>query len=196
MKMYTRCMATLGLSLALAGGAVLNCAAAELEGQRFEEQASLANQTLKLNGLGVRAVFIFKAYVAGLYLPEKNSVSADILQHLGPKRLQLRPLMELSASDIKKALIDGVRKNAGEAQWAALQDRALALGRTIDTIGTSKPGDIITLDYVPQQGMVLAINNQPKGAPVPGADFYTAVLEIFIGNSPVDTRLKKGLLGQ
>jgi len=181
--------------LACAVGLTFNALAAELEGQRFDEQATLANQTLKLNGLGLRAVFIIKAYVAGLYLPEKSSTSSDILQHLGPKRLQLRPLMEISASDIKKALIDGVRKNAGEAQWAALQDRAMALGRTIDTIGTSKPGDVITLDYLPQQGMVLAINNQPKGAPVPGADFYAAVLEIFIGNSPVDTRLKKGLLG-
>ena len=170
--------------------------AAELEGQRFDDQASLGNQSLKLNGLGLRSVFIIKAYVAGLYLPEKSSTPGDILQSTGPKRLQLRPLMELSAGDIKKALLDGMRKNAGDGQWAALQDRAQALGRTIDTIGVSKPGDTITLDYLPQQGMVLAINNQVRGTPVPGADFYSALLEIFIGSSPVDTRLKKGLLGQ
>jgi hypothetical protein len=194
MKTFKTFTAVLGVTLGLA--CTLHVCAAELEGQRFDEQASLGNQTLKLNGLGLRAVFIIKAYVAGLYLPEKSSAPADILQHLGPKRLQLRPLMELSAPDIKKALIDGVRKNAGDAQWAALQDRAMALGKTIDNIGSSKPGDTITLDYLPQQGMVLSVNNQVKGAPVPGADFYAAVLEIFIGNSPVDTRLKKGLLGQ
>ena len=169
--------------------------AAELEGQRFDDQASLGNQSLKLNGLGLRSVFIIKAYVAVLYLPEKSSSPVDILQSTGPKRLQLRPLMDLSAGDIKKAVLDGMRKNAGEGQWAALQDRAQALGRTIDTIGVSKPGDTITLDYLPQQGMVLAINNQARGTPVPGADFYSALLEIFIGSSPVDTRLKKGLLG-
>lgn len=168
---------------------------AELENQRFEDQTTLAGQTLKLNGLGLRSVFIIKAYVAGLYLPEKSTVATDILQANGPKRLQLRPLMELSAGDIKKALLDGLRKNANDVQWASLQDRAQALGKTIDTIGVSKPGDTIGLDYLPASGMVVAINNVPKGAPVPGADFYAAVLEIFIGNSPVDTRLKKGLLG-
>lgn len=170
--------------------------AAELEGQRFDDQANLGSQSLKLNGLGLRSVFIIKAYVAGLYLPEKSTAPTDILQSTGPKRLQLRPLMDLSAADIKKALLDGMRKNAGDGQWAALQDRAMALGRTIDTIGVSKPGDTITLDYLPQQGMVLTINNQARGNPVPGADFYSALLEIFIGSSPVDTRLKKGLLGQ
>lgn len=168
---------------------------AELENQRFDDQTTLAGQALKLNGLGLRSVFIIKAYVAGLYLPEKSSAAADILQGNGPKRLQLRPLMELSAGDIKKALIDGMRKNASDAQWASLQDRAQALGKTIDGIGQSKPGDTIALDYLPATGMVVVINNVPKGSPVPGADFYAAVLEIFIGNSPVDTRLKKGLLG-
>jgi hypothetical protein len=168
---------------------------AELENQRFDDQTTLAGQTLKLNGLGLRSVFIIKAYVAGLYLPEKSNTAADILQANAPKRLQLRPLMELSASDIKKALLDGMRKNASDTQWATLQDRALALGRTIDNIGLSKPGDTIALDYVPASGMLVLINNVPKGAPVPGADFYAAVLDIFIGNNPVDTRLKKGLLG-
>jgi hypothetical protein len=183
----------LATALGLAGAAVQ---AAELEGQRFDDQAQLANQNLKLNGLGLRAVFIIRAYVAGLYLPEKSSSAADILQNPGPKRLQLRPLMELSSGDIKKALIDGVRKNAGDAQWPTYQERAGALARTIDTIGSSRPGDVISLDYLPGKGMVLSINDIPKGSPVPGADFYAAVLEIFIGNNPVDGRLKKGLLGQ
>jgi len=34
------------------------------------------------------------------------------------------------------------------------------------------------------------------GSAIAGQDFYNALLEIFVGDDPVDTRLKKGLLGQ
>ena len=38
-------------------------------------------------------------------------------------------------------------------------------------------------------------NGQPRGAPIPGADFYSAVMRIWLGDKPVDDGLKKGLLG-
>ena len=170
--------------------------AATFEGQTFADQTRLDERDLRLNGLGVRGIFFFKAYVAGLYLGEKTASSQNALQQAGPKRLQLRMLMEIGAPDIKKALIDGMRKNVGEAQWQALQERAGSFASTIDSIGVARPGDSINLDYVPGQGMTLAVNGVVKGAPVAGADFFTALLGIFVGDNPVDTRLKAGLLGQ
>ena len=180
------------LALAMAAQAP----AATLEGLSFADQVRLDERELRLNGLGVRAIFIFKAYVAALYLPQKSSQAPDILRQGGAKRLQLRMLMEIGAPDIKKALVDGMRKNAGEARWAALQERADSLGRTIDTLGAARPGDSITLDYLPGRGLVLTFNDAVRGEPIPGADFYQALLAIFIGEDPVDTRLKAGLLGQ
>jgi hypothetical protein len=176
--------------------AVLPAFAASLEGLRFDEQIRVASRELKLNGLGVRAVFIFKAYVAALYLGEKTSLPQEVLRQPGPKRLQLRMLMEVGSNDIKKALVDGMRKNVSDAQWAAMQERVTQFARTIDSIGTARPGDTITLDYVPEHGMTLAVNDAVKGNVISGLDFYTALLEIFVGNDPVDTRLKNGLLGQ
>jgi len=35
-----------------------------------------------------------------------------------------------------------------------------------------------------------------KGSAIAGADFFGAVLGIFVGGHPIDARLKKGLLGQ
>ena len=52
------------------------------------------------------------------------------------------------------------------------------------------------LDYVPDLGTTLAVNGASKGAAIAGADFFTAVLGIFVGDNPVDARLKQGLLGQ
>lgn len=169
--------------------------AATLDGLAFDDQIRLAGRELQLNGLGVRAVFIFRAYVAGLYLGQKTAVPQEVLQQAGPKRLQLRMLMEIGAPDIKKALIDGMQKNVSEAQWAAMQERVAQFARTIESIGSTRPGDTLDLDYVPGRGMTLAVNGVAKGAAIAGADFYNALLGIFVGDDPVDTRLKRGLLG-
>jgi hypothetical protein len=34
-----------------------------------------------------------------------------------------------------------------------------------------------------------------RAEPIAGADFYAALLRIFVGANPVDVRLKKALLG-
>lgn len=179
----------IGLTLSPAGAAVL-------EGQRFEERTRLDHHELQLNGLGLRAAYIFKAFVAALYLPEKTAEAQQILDRDVPRRLQLRMLASVDSNEIKKALVRGMQKNANEAEWAALQARAEAFSRTIDTIGAVRQGDTITLDYLPGQGLLLAINEVSRGPAIAGADFYQALLGIFVGQHPVDTRLKKGLLGQ
>ncbi len=184
---------TLFLGFSLCG---FSAQAATLAGQTFDDKLRLETNDLVLNGLGVRGVFIFKAYVAGLYLPQKASRGAEILRQPGAKRLQLRMLMEIGAEDIKKALIDGMRKNVSDAQWTAMQDRASSFARTIDSLEVAKVGDSISLDYLPERGLVLSVNGVVKGAAVPGADFYQAMLAIFVGDDPVDTRLRDGLLGQ
>ena len=170
--------------------------AATMEGLQFEDQARLANRDLKLNGLGIRSIFIFKAYVAGLYVSEKVASTQDVRHYSGPIRLQLRMLMEVGASDIKQALIDGMRKNVSEAQWLAMQDRVADFARTIESIGAVRPGDTINLDFVPERGLLLAVNGTDKGGAIRGLDFYSAMLAVFVGDDPVDTRLKRGLLGQ
>jgi hypothetical protein len=40
------------------------------------------------------------------------------------------------------------------------------------------------------------VNGQPRGKPIPGDDFYRALLRIWLGDKPVDGDLKKGMLGQ
>lgn len=176
--------------------APLSASAASRDGLNFDDQIRLGDRALQLNGLGIRAVFIFRAYVAGLYLEKKATTGQGVLQQSGPKRLQLRMLMDIGAPDIKKALVDGMHKNVSEAQWAAMQDRVALFSSTIESIGVTHAGDTLNLDYLPEQGLVLAVNEVTKGQAIPGADFYNAMMGIFIGDDPVDTRLKSGLLGQ
>jgi hypothetical protein len=42
---------------------------------------------------------------------------------------------------------------------------------------------------------VLSVGGKPAGAPIPGEDFYRALLRIWVGPRPVQEDLKKALLG-
>ena len=76
--------------LAIAGAGTAG--AATLEGQRFDDAVRLADQPLRLNGVGVRAVMFVKGYVAGLYLDEPRAVEIghDIQLFAGTIKLASR----------------------------------------------------------------------------------------------------------
>ncbi|MBU0589930.1 MAG: chalcone isomerase family protein [Gammaproteobacteria bacterium] len=167
-----------------------------IEGLRFDDTARLANSELRLNGLGLRAVFIIKGYVAGLYLNGKATTLREVVSTPGPKRLQIRMLREASAEDFKKALVSGIEKNASDTELVALRERLQQFTRLFDSVGSVKTGDTINLDFVPDKGTMVAVNDAAKGGVIQGADFYNAILGIFLGDNPVDSGLKKGLLGQ
>ena len=60
----------------------------------------------------------------------------------------------------------------------------------------AKKGMRITLDWVPAAGTQLTVDGKPSGAPIPGEDFYRALLKIWLGEHPVQDDLKKALLGE
>ena len=189
-RLLRSCIVCLVFACAGAAGA------ATLEGQRFDDAVRLANQQLQLNGVGVRAVLFIKGYVAALYLHEKAASLQDMVEMQGAKRLQLRMLHGAGPEDFNKALASGIRKNASETEFARLQVRMSQLEQTILSIGAISKGDVINFDYLPELGTTLSVNGAGKGTAIAGADFYAAVLGIFVGEHPVDAKLKRGLLGQ
>ena len=170
--------------------------AAILQGQRFDDSARLTTQDLALNGLGLRSILFIKIYVAGLYLPEKAATFRVIANMPGPKRLQLRMLRKADADDFVEALVEGIEDSASKAELAQLSARMQRLTQIINGIGHVAAGDDINFDFVPGLGTSITVNGVKKGTVIQGADFYNAVLKIFVGENPVDDRLKAGLLGK
>jgi Chalcone isomerase-like len=172
----------------------IHATAAEVDGHRFEDRIRVADTDLVLNGIGFRAVLMFKAYAAALYMTEKADKPAAVLAVKGAKRLQIKMLLDVDAKEFTKAVNVGIPRNSTEAEGAALKDRMEQFDRTIDAVGKIKKGDVVTLDFVPSKGMVFSLNGVVKGQTIPGADFYAGLLRIFIGDKPVDQKLKAGLL--
>ena len=170
--------------------------AATLQGQRFDDRVRIATQELTLNGLGLRSILFIKVYVAGLYLHEKAATFGVIANMPGAKRLQLRMLRNADADDFIEALVEGIEENSNKAELAQLSARMQQLTRIINAIGSVGAGDSINFDFVPGLGTAVTVNGVKKATVIEGADFYNAVLKIFIGENPVDDRLKAGLLGR
>jgi len=170
-------------------------AAVTLENQTFPAQANVAGTPLQLNGVGLRAAFVYKVYLAGLYLPAKAANGADAMAQPGPKRVQVRMLMDGPSDEFAKAFTGGIAKRTPADQVAAMKDRIAAFDRTLRGVGKVRKGDVVDLDWLPSEGLAMRINGKPVGTPVPGADLYAAMLNIFVGDRPVDAKMKAGMLG-
>lgn len=180
------------LLLCLATGGVR---AAVIEGQHFDDRIRLADAELVLNGMGLRAVAWLKGYAAGLYVAQRATTPAAVLAQKGPKRVQMRLMVDVPSAEFVKAFDKGIQRNHDEAEQAALRDRGARFDQLVASLGQLKKGDVVDLDYLPARGLVLSLNGKPRGDAIPGEDFYAALLKIFIGRVPVDARLKAGLLG-
>lgn len=187
--------------LALAAAAALPAHAVRYEGQDFPDTLQLGGAALQLNGVGAKVfVMRYSAYLAALYLPHKAGTSEAIYAQAGPKRIELRitiPLVkDVSTQEFVKAINKGVARNATEAEKAAVAERVKQFNAAIGEVGRVKKGDLLRIDYLPDQGgTVLSVNGKVWGQPIEGQDFYTAFLKVFLGEHS-DGRLRAGLLGQ
>lgn len=167
----------------------------EIDGVKFEPTTQVGGTALVLNGAGLRTKAIFKVYAAGLYVPQKSNDAATLLAQKGARRMTITMLRTVDAETFAGALNDGLRDNHTEAQFTALKPQIEALNANLKAVGEAKKGAVILFEFVPGSGTRVTEGGQPRGTVIPGEEFFTAVLRIWIGDKPVDSSLKKGLLG-
>lgn len=185
--------ALLVLALGLAAG--MPALARRYEGYDFADRIQLEGSSLRLNGVGKRAVSIIKGYLAALYLGQGASTPEQAYALGGPKRIQIYMLLDVGAEEFVKAVDKGIARNCTEAEQAALKDAQTVFIAQLRGVGKVKARDLINMDYLPASGTQLSINGRPAGPVVAGEVLYTALLKVFLGERPVDKRLKSGLLG-
>jgi len=174
--------------------AAFTASAAEVAGVKLDDKTQVESKELVLNGAGLRKRFMFNVYVIGLYLPEKKKDVAAVLELPGPKRAAIHMLRDVSADTFTEALVEGLRENHIEADFKVLEPRVKELAATFAEIKEAKKGMVISLDWT-GAATRLVVNGQPAGKPIPGEDFYRALLRIWLGDKPVQNDLKKSLLG-
>jgi long-chain acyl-CoA synthetase len=62
------------------------------------------------------------------------------------------------------------------------------------SVGEAKSGQVIWIDYTPEEGTKVSLDGMAKGT-VTGQAFNRALMRVWLGDKPVQESLKKALLG-
>lgn len=180
----------------IACGLLLSCNvwALEVAGVKLPDTAQVGNANLQLNGAGLRTKFFFKIYVSALYLPQKQALADSIIADEHEHRVVLHILHELSSKKLYGAFSEAIEVNHTHAELAALDAQMKQMRQIFDEVQEVKPGDVITLDYIPASGTQIGVNGTVRGT-IAGTAFNRALLRIWLGGKPVQDDLKKAMLG-
>nr|WP_315188502.1 chalcone isomerase family protein [uncultured Albidiferax sp.] len=170
--------------------------AATVVGVAYADSVDQRGTVLQLNGAGVRYKAVFKVYTAGLYLPQKASTLEEVVAMPGPKRISITMLREIDANALGKLFTRGVEDNTGRSELSKLVPSLYRMGQVFADYKKLMPGDTFELDWTPGVGTVLRVKGKPEGEPFPEAEFFNALLRIWLGTSPADWKLKDALLGK
>lgn len=172
-----------------------------VSGVKYEPATELRGTRLQLNGVGTRSVpFLGNYYTAGLYLTRKAGTPDEVMAAPGAKRMQIVALREIDSADLGKRFTRGVEDNMHKADFPKLVPGLLRMSQVFSDCKKLQPGDSFSVDWVPGTGTVLTVNAASKCAPnvepFKEPEFYNALLSIWLGNKPADSRLKDQLLGR
>ena len=158
----------------------------------------LGGKEMVKNGSGNRSRFLFGTlYVATLYVPAnlQGKSAKDIIESNDPMSMVLVIESKLITKDrFLEATIEGFNKAASAGYATAKKQAYLDQFKKIEL----KKGDILTMSYAGG-----AVATTLKGAEsnktetlgtIAGLDFKKALYAIWLGPSPVQESLKKGLL--
>jgi len=169
--------------------------ALQIKGVKIPEQITqeTSQQNLVLNGAGVRAKFIFDIYIGALYLVERSDSSEKILADRSPRRVVMHFLYnEIEKKKMQSAWTEGFEDNLTAEQLAGLQPEIKTFNAAF---GDTVENDVVIIDFLPDGNTVVRINGT-ETARINGSDFQRALLSVWLGDSPVDGRLKNGMLGR
>lgn len=179
---------SLGLSLGLTAQVV------NVEGVIVEDHAQLGMRNLVLNGSGVRRKYIFDIYVAALYLVTKQSSAAAVLADKGEKRIAMHMVSDLNPGELLYLFKKAIENNHSEEELAALKKPVGEFEDVFYKMGALNKGDVIDMDYLPGTGTRVMVNGGLRGM-ISGDAFYNVLLKIWLGENPVQEKLKRQLLG-
>lgn len=161
----------------------------EIKGVRFSDTLVVEQAELKLNGVAVlKWAMLFDVYAGALYLPA--GVRGQAWSNDVAKRLELSYFREIEAKGFAEASDKILQDNLLPAEYQTLAKRLQTFYGLFQDV---KPGDRYSINYIPEKGTDLRLNEQFLGS-VPGADFAAAYFGIWLGAEPISKEFRNRLL--
>ncbi len=152
------------------------------------------SENLALNGAGIRKkAVVLKLYSGGLYLANKSNNSTSIMNADETMAIRLVITSSFVSSD---AMSEAVQ----EGFEASMKGNTKSLESEIKKFITFFSADIVegdTFDITYQKGKgTVAYKNNKELGTISGLSFKKALFGIWLGNDPVDSKLKNAMLGK
>lgn len=185
-------LATIALSL----GSPAVAATLDVGGVKVEESLSIYNNTLLLNGAGLILNGKTPMYVVQIYAKQKFKTLDELVAIPGPKRLVLTAIKEVDTAPIVKMFNRSVDDVAGKSDRAKLIPGLMSIGELFKANRALKPGEVMTMDWVPISGLVIYLGGKLQGQPYREAELFKAAAGVWMGEFPADAKVKDSLLGR
>lgn len=155
----------------------------------FEDRYAKGGLDLALRGAGLKKFLTIKVVAVGLYLPG-NIRSEDVLSDI-PRRLEVVYLQNIPSVELRRATTEGIRDNVTEKEFIDLTSRIEKMNALYPNVNRL---DRIQVTYIPGKGTTVEVNGDFRGS-ITGEDFGRAFFAIWVGDKPVDPRIKQLILG-
>jgi hypothetical protein len=165
----------------------------EIAGVRFPEEKTIAGQTLKLNGLGLRTKFFIKVYAGGFYLENPTQDAEKAINSEQVKHFHLHYLTgKATAAKLQHGFKEAMAKANPPELVAKYQNEIERYASWLDQ--DMAPGATSLATYVPGQGLTLVFKGQEKGT-IASPEFARMYFRYNLG-AQADEDLRRGYLGQ
>ena len=155
------------------------------------DSATVNDETLTLNGLGLREKYWVDVYVAGLYLPNKMNDGDAIMKANVNKRIQVEFIY---SSVPKEKMIAVLEENiSNNPQFSS--DTVAKIRQCGSWMKDFTSRDVVMFDYAyTTQTTTIYINGSIRGS-MQSKEFMEAIFAMYVGKYPATEALKQGLLG-
>jgi hypothetical protein len=164
--------------------------AGELAGVTMPDSVQVGDDTLVLNGMGLRKKAIIKVYVAGLYLAEKSGDAGSILAADSPRMTRMNFRYGVKAGQLCNGWEEGLENNTSSPTSEVTRQFETLCGYMEDM----EKGEEMVYTYQPGKGTTVEAKGMVKGT-IEGKPFADALYSCWIGPEPPSKAFKAGLLG-
>lgn len=161
----------------------------------FEPTQAVQGTELQLNGAGTRYKAFFKVYDLALYSGRKAKTLEELTALPGPKRLNFVALRDIPGTDLGLSFIKGLSNNSTPEQIRKHTPSSTRLIEVFSGRPKLVTGDTFAMEFVPGKGTTFFIKGVAQGAPVGDDEYFGMILRVWLGQVPVDFKLKEALLG-
>lgn len=164
-----------------------------INGVILKNKIKVHDQDLVLNGVGTRNKFFIDIYVGSLYVVAPTNDAVSIINSNTIKSMHLNIISNwINRKLLKSALRSELKNSSTKEEMDHLQDEIdIFLSTFNDEI---KKGDEFTFNIIPDIGVEVYKNNKLIKS-IQGDRFSKRLIQLWIGNTPVDEKLKVEILG-